>query len=303
MDTDLLEGFLEVAQRLHFGHSARHLQVTQPALSHQIRRLEHYVGTSLFDRTSRQVRLTPAGEALVPPARRLLADLERAVSQCRAVAAGGTEHLTIGSIGAALNSVTPRLVRALRDHLPGLRLHVLQMDTPVQTAALRAGEIDIGVVRSAGPAAGIGLEDLFREPMVLALPHAHPLAQRRSLSAADLASEAFITWPRATSPLFHDQVHNYCRTAGFQPTVVMEGNDIETQLGLVSEGIGISPQPASFANLRRAGVVFRGLASAPESVVQLAWSAAAPPPHIDHAIRLAHLQATPPAALTAQDPG
>jgi len=288
VDTALLASFVTTAQVLHFGRAAQQLGVTQPALTHQIQRLEHEVAAALFTRTSRRVELTAAGEALLPYARRLLADLERAITQCRAVAAGGVGHLRIASIGAALNSVTPGLVRGLRDRVPGLAVQVTQLDTPPQLAALRAGEIDLGVVRASGPAAGIQLEDLFSEPMVLAVPSAHRLATAKAATAADLRSESFILWPRTSSPLFHDHVFAYCRKAGFTPHIVMEGGDIETQLGLVSAGIGVSPQPASFANLQRRGVAFTPLRQAPRSTVQLAWLHKAPPPHLAHAIAAAH---------------
>jgi DNA-binding transcriptional LysR family regulator len=80
----------------------------------------------------------------------------------------------------------------------------------------------------------------------------------------------------------------YCRQAGFQPRIVMEGADIETQLGLVSAGIGVSPQPASFANLQRRGVAFRPLADAPQTTVQLAWWETSPPPHLATVVESAH---------------
>ncbi len=242
---------------------------------------------TLFTRTSRQVRLTAAGEVFVTEARRVLADLERAVTHCRSVAAGGAGQLRIGSIGAALNSVTPKLVRGLLGALPGLAVRVTQLDTPVQLVALRANEIDLAVVRAAGPASGIVLADLFCEPMVLALPARHRLAAKSVLSAADLRDERFVLWPRTTSPLFHDQVMDYCARAGFVPRTAMEGADIETQLGLVSAGIGVSPQPASFADLGRKGVTFRPLHEAPHSTVQLAWLQASPPPHLAVALSAA----------------
>jgi DNA-binding transcriptional LysR family regulator len=287
MDTALLASFLEVARHLHFGRAADSLDLTQPALSHQIRRLERQLDVPLFERTSRQVHLTPAGHALVPQARRILTDLERAVFHVRAVAAGGAGQLKLGSIGAALGSITPHLVQGIRECLPGLAVQVTQMDSPVQLAALHAGELDFGIVRSAGPVTGVDVEDLFCEPMILAVPQDHGLAERELLSAADLREEQFVLWPRVASPLFHDQVLTYCRQAGFQPQVAMEGTDIETQLGLVSAGVGVSPQPASFANLRRRGVAFRSLDGAPRTTVQLAWRAAPPPARLATAIEIA----------------
>ncbi|MGH3402610.1 MAG: LysR substrate-binding domain-containing protein [Streptosporangiaceae bacterium] len=293
MDTSLLVSFLEVAHGLHFGQAAKRLQITQPALSQHIRRLEQQIGTPLFERTSRQVRLTAAGHALIPEARQVLADLERAVFHCRAAADGEAGYLKIGSIGAALNSFTAHLAGGLREHLPGLTFHVTQMDSPVQLAALRTNELDLGIVRSVNPAADITLEDMFAEPMAIAMAHGHPLASADIVTAADLHQEPLIVWPRTASPLFHDQIVAYCSTVGFRPCIVMEGDDIETQLSLVSAAIGISPQPASFASLQRRGVTFRPLQGAPESTIQLAWPRASPPQHLSALLEIAHLATTP----------
>lgn len=264
MDTALLEAFLAVAQRLHFAKAATDLGTTQPTLSHQIRRLEHQMGTDLFERSSRQVTLTPAGHALVPEARRVLADLERATTQCRAAAANQVGHLKIGSIGAALNNVTPEIVRRLRTTPPGLSVHLRQLDSPAQLAALRTHEIDVGIVRSASPASDIRLEDLHHEPMTLAVPTDHPLAAESVVHPHALDGEPLIIWPRNASPVFRDQILAYYERAGIELTIAMEGADIETQLGLVAAGIGVSLQPASFANLNRRGVTFRPVVDAPE---------------------------------------
>lgn len=287
MDTTLLTSFLEVAQRLHFGQAADSLGMTQPALSHQIRRLEQQVGATLFNRTSRTVHLTEAGQVLVPQARQVLATLERAVFHCRAVAGGRAGNLKIGSIGAALSGITPHLVRGLHERLPGLTVQLTQMDSPLQLAALRTGELDLGVVRLTGPIAGVHLRDLYSEPMTLAVPHDHPLASLPTVAAKDLRDQPFILWPRTTSQTFYDQVLAYCNRAGFQPRIVMEATDVETQLGLVSAGIGVSPQPASFTNLGRKGIVFRTLVEAPESTVQLAWLEASPPQILQTVIDIA----------------
>lgn len=302
MDTSLLTTFLEVAQRMHFGQAANRLQMTQPTLSHQIRRLEQQVGTPLFERTSRQVRLTAAGQALIPEARRVLADLERAVFHCRAAADGEAGYIKIGSIGAALNSFTPHFVQRLPERVPGLTFQLTQLDSPLQLAALRTGELDIGIVRSAGPAVDIAVEDLFREPMAIALPASHPLCGATIVTAAELSAEPFILWPRTASPLFRDQVLAYCAAAGFQPRIFMEGADIETQLGLVSAAIGVSPQPASFASLRRRGVNFRPLQDAPQSIVQLAWPQTSPPRHLAVLLEIAH-DATEPTLRQLHDAG
>ena len=226
----------------------------------------------LFERTSRRVSLTDAGTALITGARRVLADAERARRHCHEAAAGGAGQLALASIGAALNSIVPGFVRALRQERPGIAIHLTQMDTRVSLGALRDGRVDVAIVRSAPEVQGIAVRDLVAEPMIAALPDGHPLAGREPIDVADLREEDFVLWPRSVSESFHDQVIGVCQRAGYSPRVVMEGTDIETQLGLVSAGIGVSLQPAGFAALRRVGVTFARLAPpVPTSMLQLAW--------------------------------
>lgn len=289
MDLRLLESFLAVAERLHFGRAAESLGLSQPTLSHQIRRLEDHVGAALFDRTSRAVSLTDAGHALVPEARRVVIDLERAIAQSRTAAEGRAGHLAVGSIGAALNSITPRVISRLREQVPGVAVQLTQMNTPELLNALRQRELDVGFVRSAGRAAGVRVETLLEEPMLIALPTQHPLGNQDVVDVRDLRDEEFVLWPRTVSPAFHDQVYAVCRSAGFEPSVAMEGADIETQLGLVSADVGVSLQPASFANLGRRGVAWRHLAqAAPVSSLQFAWCEPSRTPLISTTLRLAH---------------
>ncbi len=288
METQLLEAFVEVATRLHFSRAAEHLGVSQPALSHQIRRLEEHVGAPLLDRTSRQVALTDAGLALLPDARRMLVELDRAIAQSRGAAEGGAGHLVVGSIGAALNGVAPLIVQRLRDAVPGIAVQLTQMDTPEALSALRNRELDVAVVRSAEMTSGVRVETLFEERMMLALPAGHPLTEAGEVSVAQLRGERFVLWPRASSPTFHDQVYALCRAAGFKPDVAMEGTDIETQLGLVSAGTGISFQPESFMNLGRTGVRWARISGdAPRSPQQIAWCEPARTPLISTIVEIA----------------
>lgn len=272
MDLDLLRAFLELAERLHFGRTAQRLHISQPALSHRIRRLEEELGAPLFERTSRSVRLTDAGDALVPEARRVIVSYERALAQTRNAAAGGAGHLAMASVSAGLNGITPLIVGELRRRVSGVAVQLMQLDTPEMLSALRQGHIDIGIARSADDAAGVRVVRLVEEPMVAVVPSTHRLAGRARIAPADLRDEDFVLWPRTTNPSFHDQVLAVCRAEGFRPRVAMEGSDIETQLGLVSAGVGVSLQPASFANLGRSGVTWRPLAAnAPRSWLELVW--------------------------------
>jgi DNA-binding transcriptional LysR family regulator len=270
MDLAGLRSFLAVAETLHFSRAAARLHVSQPTLSQQVRRLEERLGLPLFERTSRRVRLTNAGQALVVGARRVLADLEQAERHCRDAAAGEAGQLTVAAIGAALNSIAPPVIAELRHRVPGVAVHLRQMDTASQLIALRDGSLDVGVVRSAASTPGLEIEALIEEPMAVAVPDGHPLAGVAVIELEQLRLEDFVLWPRPHSAGFHDQVFAACQQAGFTPRVVMEGADTETQLGLVSAGIGVSIQPASYALLAREGLVWLRLPDhAPRSQLQI----------------------------------
>src|SRR6195952_3913711 len=293
MDLELrhLRMFLTVSSELHFGRAAQRLHITQPAVSQQIRALEKTLGVTLFQRTSRTVELTPAGIVLAEEAPRVLWEAERAQRRVRQAGGGAVGPLLVGSVGTALASIAPRVVRELRIRFPELDVEVHQMDTAAQLVALATGRIDVGLVRSAAPRPMLTTESLAEEPLVAALAEAPPLAGESSIAPAELADEPFVLWPRALGADFFDIVTGYCREHGFSPRVVAEGQDIETQLGLVSAGWGVSLQPAFYANLRPVGVVFRPLRGAsPPVVLQVAWRTA------DTSLAVAHFVAAARAA-------
>lgn len=273
-----LRAFLAVAETLHFSRAAALLHVSQPALSQQVRLLEEDLGARLFDRTSRQVALTAAGEALLQAAPRVLYETERLVEDVRQAATGVTGRLTIGSVRTGLASVVPGIVREFTTHHPRIRFELVHMDTTQQLRALQERTIDLGVVRSASPVRTLRIEPLVSEPLMLAVPSDHALAGREEVDPTDLAGEQFVSWPRHLGADFSDIVTGFCRAHGFDPDVVSEANDIDSQLALVAAGFGVSLQPAFYAAARPAGVAFCRLGGPPPQVaLQLAWRRDNPP--------------------------
>ncbi|MBC3192330.1 LysR family transcriptional regulator [Pseudonocardia sp. C8] len=274
MDVELrqLRVFLTVASELHFSRAAARLHVSQPALSQQIRTLEKALGTPLFDRTSRATELTPAGRVLLDAAPRVLFEAERARTRVAQAAEGASGLLVVGSVGTALASIAPRILRTVRARYPDLQMQVSQHDTAAQMVALAEERLDVGLVRAAAPTTAVTVEELVAEPLVAVLPGDHPLARHDTVDAGDLAGEAFVLWPRPLGSEFFDILTGYCRDHGFSPRIVAEGADIETQLSLVAAGIGVSLQPSYYANLRPPGVEFRPLSGdAPAVALQVAW--------------------------------
>jgi len=273
-----LRYFIAVAERLHFGRAAQALHISQPPLSRAIRDLEQELGVPLFARSRRRVELTPQGARLLEEARRVTAQLERAVHELRTMGTGEHARLRIGFVSLADYGVLPDLLKTYKAAHPHVRLALREMLSPEQAAALAASELDFGLLLP--PVAGAArLEHLVvqRERFVVALPAKHRLAAARSqLALRELAGEPFVTIPRQIAPRLYDIVAQLAAQAGISLNVAQEAIQMQTVVSLVSSGLGAAIVPASIANLGRRGVVYRALADRhPRLDVWLAWRRAA----------------------------
>jgi DNA-binding transcriptional LysR family regulator len=277
MELRHLRYFVAVAEELHFHRAAERLHISQPPLSQQIRALERELGVALFERNRRRVELTPAGSAFLEDARAILEATDRAADNARRVAAGELGALRVGFVGSATFSPTlPALLREFRDRYPDVDLRLRELQTTEQLAALAAGRIDIGVIRgpltSSELAADLEQLVILREQLVVAVPDSHPLAPKSKLRAADLRGETFVILRRREAPGLFASLATVMRGAGGMPTDVLEVAEMQTILGLVASGFGVSLVPASVAEAERAGISFRPLADpSPEIELALAW--------------------------------
>ena len=226
-DLRQLRHFVAVAERLHFGRAAAALHISQPPLSRSIRELELRVGATLLARTRRRVALTPEGERFLEEARRILAQLARAVQEVGSMAAGAGGRLRLGFVSLADYGVLPGLLKNFKSARPGVELALREMLSPDQAAALAAGELDFGLLLP--PVADAELEHVVvqRERFLAALPANHRLARRGGrkagrLAVRELAGEAFVMAPRAIAPGLHDIVTALAARAGFAPRVAQE---------------------------------------------------------------------------------
>jgi len=195
MDVDLrkLRYFVAVADRLNFGRAAEALHIAQPALSRQIRALEHELKVQLFDRDNRTTRLTPAGEALLDESRPLLSAADAMRRRVRDAAAG-QRVFTVGFMPGLI--VTPA-VRELSRRRPDVAVEVLRTDWFNQTDAIRDGRVDIGYLRLPADLHGLEIESLRIEPRVVVVPADHRLAGKDVVTVADLADEHLLQDPDA----------------------------------------------------------------------------------------------------------
>jgi DNA-binding transcriptional LysR family regulator len=259
MELRHLRYFVAVAEELHFSRAAARLHIAQPPLSQQIRGLERDLGVALFSRTRRRVDLTPAGRALLEEARRILAQADRAARIARRAGAGAIGQLALAFVPSADLDLLPRVLRLWRGRFPDVELD-LQVLLPVaQMEALAAGRIQVGLLRLPVVAdRAVVVEPIQSEPLVAVLPRRHRLARRPRVRLADLAGDTIMMFPRHVAPGYYDVMISAFRDAGFTPSVFHPGT-MQTNLALVSAGLGASLLPSSIRNLRRAGVVYRPL--------------------------------------------
>lgn len=216
MELRQLEYFVAVADTGGFGRAARSLRIVQAAVSQQIQRLERRLGTRLFDRDRRVVRLTAAGERLLPEARAVLAAAERMRRVADGLATGAEGQLRLGTSRAADTQVL-RLLEQLAVRQPRLRVRRVPVSHNERLAAVVDGELDAAVVRALDEHPELELTPLWTRPAVAALPTAHPVTELPHPSLADLAALPLRLAPRHHNPAFCDLVVAGCRTAAATP--------------------------------------------------------------------------------------
>lgn len=260
MDLRHLRYFVAVAEELHFGRAAERLSMAQPPLSQAIRRLENELGVDLFHRTTRRVDLTDAGRSYLVRARKILGEMDEAANEARRVAAGAVGHLMIGCVGSATYSLLPALSRGLCRELPGVDFSFRgEMLVPDQVAALRAGEVDLALLRPPIADPSLAVLPLRRERLVVAVPADHPLAALRRMGIADLADADLIVHSADRRSVMFDVVLGLLRDAGVQARIRHEVGETSTLITLVAGGLGVAVVPEPVAVLALEGVVFRPL--------------------------------------------
>ncbi|MEY4748082.1 MAG: hypothetical protein RIQ60_296 [Pseudomonadota bacterium] len=274
MELRHLRYFVAVAETGSLSRAAEKLFVAQPPLSLQMRQLEHELGSALFVRHPKGVRLTPAGLALLPQARQLLDQAARLGELVREGAVGTT--LTLGFVPSTSSTVLPELVRELRARHAGLTLELREMISSEQAEALLAGRIDAGIARSPSRHPRLIVAQQIPDPFCLALhstelhaPSDASAAQAETsappgvLSLEDYAQRHFVSFTRHRGPAYFDQSIQLCRQCGFSPVIRYEASTVHGVLDLVGAGLGVALVPASTTLLDKPGVRLHRLAGTP----------------------------------------
>ncbi|HEU5470446.1 MAG TPA: LysR substrate-binding domain-containing protein [Actinophytocola sp.] len=279
MELRHLRSFVVTAEELHVGRAAGRLHLTQPSLSRQIAALERDLGVELFSRVRRRLGLTPAGEIFLASAKDLVRRADQAVTDARTAERGELGTLRLRFVQSATHDALPRLLGAFRRAHPGVVLNLETMTTLRQIALLRAGEIDVGLLRLPIDEPTVATRVISRDPLVVALPAGHPLAARARLPLRALAGEPFVLYTRASGPSVHDAIVGHCVAAGFTPRIIQEAADVQTIVSLVAAGLGVSLLIAPTPPSAQDAVVYRPLTDRlPRWDLALAWPAASTAP-------------------------
>lgn len=273
MELRHLRYFVTVAEERHFGRAAARLHMSQPPLSQQIKSLEKELGVLLLNRDRRGVSLTEAGAQLMDHARQVLSHAEQTQHVARQIREGSRGRVRIGFVGSGLYGIVPDLIRRLKRQEPEMTLVVGEIETGDQLDALVDGHLDLGIVRPPLEEPNLHSQDIAEEPLVLAVPRAHPFAAHRRVALSELADDDFVLFTRRLGVGYWDTVAQACGAAGFAPRVVYEAEHVHTMVGLVAAELGVSLVPAGVTQLGLPGVRYVQIQQpVPRVRLALAWN-------------------------------
>ena len=266
-DLRRLRAFHAVAERRSFSAAALELGYAQSVVSHHVAALEEEFGLTLVDRSRRPVGLTAAGERLHGHAVAVLGAVAEAEDELRALAGLQTGALRLGAFLTACTSFVPGALARFERDAPGVDVRVEQVETEDAMRRLRAGDLDLAVVYSNGPAEQPpGADDahawsyLGDDPYRLVLPAVHHLARKRRVTAQDLRAERFSAPVRAgIGHDYHAMLERVCAAGGFTPNVAYVVRDVTVGRALVAAGLAIALMPELSIPLPRPDVAVRPL--------------------------------------------
>jgi DNA-binding transcriptional LysR family regulator len=236
-----LRYFLAVAEDGQFTRAAEHLEVAQPSVSAQIRRLEQLLGTPLFHRGPGPITLTDAGATLLPIARRVVADLESIEDELSGLEQLLSGHVAVGATPSLSATLLPNVLGRFHRLYPGVAIRVSEQGSPQLVDELLAGTLDLALAIAPVQLRGLVSAALAEEELVVVTTPEHPLVGRRSVTVPELAEHPLVMfrpgYDLRTSTLAMFAEH------GVEPTVAVEGGEMGSVLALVAAGLGAAVVP------------------------------------------------------------
>ena len=245
MDFRYLNAFVVLTEELHFGKAALRLNITQPALSRQIRMLEEQLGMVLFTRDRRHVALTVEGTRLVEDARIAVSHHLKFLDRAQSLRKGFKGQLILGYVGSSiLEPALTQFITGYRTTRPDVEIVIEEHNVHDQLTLLLDNQLDIGLLRSPVPRfASLNYLDLVTRPLIAAVPHTHPLAEAGTIALGMLSGETFMIQQDPPGVGLGWSALRACEQARFVPRKVYYTRDVSVAVGMVSMGIGVTLVP------------------------------------------------------------
>ena len=239
-----LRYFVEVAEREHISEAAEHLHVAQSAISRQIANLEEELGTPLFERIGRNVKLTPVGKIFLEHCITALKGIDFAAKQVEEYLDPAKGTIKIGFPTSLASYVLPTVISAFKKEYPEISFHLRQGSYKYLIDAVKNRELNLALLGPLPPKdEAINTTVLFSENIHALLPATHPLAKKESINLVDLRNDQFVLFPEGY--ILNKVAVDACRSVGFMPNITSEGEDMDALKGLVAAGIGVTLLPES----------------------------------------------------------
>lgn len=241
MTIDELAWYVVLAETEHMTEAAVRLNVAQPTLSRSLARLEHRLGTPLFDRVNRRLRLNRYGEILLEHARRCMSELTAASDRITSLIDPDRGTVRLAFLHSVATWLVPELLRHYRTEVPGVRFELRQAPGHEIIADLSSGKVDLAVTSPRPDAPDTDWNPLLREQLCLAVPLGHRLATREHAALTEVSDEPFVALRRGFG--MRELSDELCTTAGFAPAITFESTEIPSMEGLVAAGLGVAITP------------------------------------------------------------
>ncbi|HTE83574.1 MAG TPA: LysR family transcriptional regulator [Dehalococcoidia bacterium] len=288
MELRQLRAFLQVANARHFGKAAAALRITQPALTQRIQALERELGVQLLTRSAREVRLTPAGEILLPYATSLIQVEDRAIRDLADNASGRTGKLRVAYLLHGDIATQGRIVAEYRRRYSDVAVETSMSYSSANLGHVGSGEVDAAFIVPMELPPNVEVKSIGRRALMLAIPTDHPLAKLDPVPASSLRGVPIILWPHAWNPRVSSSFRQWVtRHTGEEPNIVAEEPTEQAFEALAMDGSAValaSSWRASAATIT--GVVFRPLDPQPLLEHQIAYLREDPSPTLQQLLRI-----------------
>ena len=266
-----LQYLVAVADHQHFGKAAESCYVSQPTLSQQIKKLEEYLCTALFERDHRSVRLTPIGQEIVGRARKVLQEADGLVQLAKSAGDPAVGELRIGAFPTLAPYYLPKVLPMVRKRLPDLKLYLVEDKTPNLLSQLQSGELDAALLALPIRYEGLDAVPLLEESFWLAVAKDHPLAKRKSVSVDDMHGLSLMLLE--DGHCLRDQALEVCQLAGAHESTTFKASSLETLRQMVASGLGVTLLPEMALRQDDHGIRYLPIKDAPSRQVALVYRA------------------------------